>query len=715
MIFKKIKLVKTHNKGCVMKKAIYPIVILFILFLVGIVSAQSISWTRTHNGLSNDNDLGFCIAVDSNGNVYVAGTEVVTGESGNIWIRKYDSNGNTIWTRTHNGVANNGDAGNSITVDSSGNVYVTGYEGVAGESFNIWIRKYNPDGSTNWTRTHNGSANGQDAGNSITVDSNGNVYVTGSEDVTGEAYNIWIRKYDSSGNTNWTRTHNGSGNDNDGGYGIAVDSSGNVYVTGYEEVTGESDNIWIRKYDSSGNTIWTRTYNDSDNLNDFGQGIAVDSSSNVYVAGSEVVAGESFNIWIRKYNPDGSTNWTRTHNGAISGSDHGRSIAVDSSGNVYVTGFEDVTGESANIWVRKYSFFPPSVPQGISTISISTEQINLIWNDLTNETSYTLFRNTVNDSTNATNVKGFLANNTNHNDTALSPDTTYYYWVKAYNGNGGSDYSTVESNKTMPLPLPGTPVLNSTILSANDVVLSWAIVSNTTGYKIMTNGVANLAATLSSNITSWTAHNGALNTTNTYYIIATNYVGSSDIVSNVVAFLLPGTPVWTTTNQTNIQVNLVWNTVPNVTGYSLFRSESTNLTNALDNVGAGTTNYSDLAIQSGKTYYYWIKAYNNSGVSIHSVMITIVIPELSIDPPQNAFAYPTVCPTGGVIKFNYVDPISDIEIYNIAGELVETLGASSPDEWTPGSGIGAGNYIAIYKDKSGKMVQVRFIYGVKQE
>jgi hypothetical protein len=187
------------------------------------------------------------------------------------------------------------------------------------------------------------------------VDGSGNVYVTGSEWVSGQSDNIWVRKYDSVGNAVWTRTHNGTANSQDRGYAVGVDGSGNVYVTGSETVTEQSSNIWIRKYDSDGNVVWTRTYNGAANLEDKGYGIAVDGQGNVYVAGSEYVVGEEDNVWVRKYNSDGNVVWTRTYNGAANGNDGGHGIAVDASGNVYVTGSEYVTGEEDNIWVRKYA------------------------------------------------------------------------------------------------------------------------------------------------------------------------------------------------------------------------------------------------------------------------------------------------------------------------------------------------------------------------
>src|SRR3989339_732803 len=152
----------------------------------------------------------------------------------------------------------------------------------------------------------------------------------------------------------WTKTYNGATNGNDYGMGIAVDISGNIYVTGYESVTGQGTNIWTRKYDNNGSEVWTRTYNGVANGVDMGSGIAVDISGNVYVTGSEEIAGHSYNIWTRKYDSNGSEVWTKTYNGNANGTDVGSGITVDSSGNIYVTGYTFVSGENGNIWTGKY-------------------------------------------------------------------------------------------------------------------------------------------------------------------------------------------------------------------------------------------------------------------------------------------------------------------------------------------------------------------------
>jgi hypothetical protein len=312
-------------------------------------------WTRTHNGTANPFDEGYGIAVDGSGNVYITGCEDVIGQGTNIWVRKYNTEGDVVWTDTYNGTANQSDCGEGIAVDGSGNVYVTGSEYKSDtERSNIWVRKYDTNGYEIWTSTYNGPANGDDYGQGIAVDGNGNVYVTGCEYVDGQNSNIWARKYDSDGNEIWTKTYNGSVNGDDIGCGIAVDGSGNVYVTGYEYVNGQDWNIWVRKYDSDGKELWTRTHNGTANSEDAGCDIALDGGGNVYVVGYEADIKEGLNIWLGKYDSDGNKIWTRTYNGPANDDDEGYGIAVDGSGNIYVTGCETVTGESFNIWVGKY-------------------------------------------------------------------------------------------------------------------------------------------------------------------------------------------------------------------------------------------------------------------------------------------------------------------------------------------------------------------------
>ena len=224
-----------------------------------------------------------------------------------MFIAKYDTDGNVLWARKASGATWNNDF--SIAADSSGNVYVTGsFSDTAtfdstilasiGES-DIFIAKYDTDGNVLWVRQSGGSM--ADLGYGIAVDLSGNVYVTGffqdmaTFDSTSLAsvggYDIFIAKYDTDGNVLWVRQSGSSINDY--GQSIAADSSGNVYITGFFQDTatfdstsltsiGESD-IFIAKYDTDGNVVWVRKAGSSNW--DKGYGIAVDSVENVYVTG----------------------------------------------------------------------------------------------------------------------------------------------------------------------------------------------------------------------------------------------------------------------------------------------------------------------------------------------------------------------------------------------------------------------------------------------
>lgn len=317
----------------------------------------------TDNGPVSEADSANSIAFDLAGNFYVTGMMTVFRGHTDIWINKYDPDGSPLWEApiTHDGPANTGDAGDGIAVGPDGNVYVTGLETISDQAGNIWINKYDSDGNPLWIApvSYNGSANGLDRGHSIAFDPSGDFFVTGFETVSGQGFNIWTNKYDQDGNTLWDApiTYNGSNNGYDEGNGVAVDQdTGNFYVIGTTEATSGGMNIWMNGYDTDGNQLWPSplTHNGPASGDDMGQAIAVLGGA-IYVTGFESVSGQDHNVWINVYDLDGNPLLADpiTHNGPISASDEGRAIAVNSEGHLHVTGFESDSGEGANIWIKK--------------------------------------------------------------------------------------------------------------------------------------------------------------------------------------------------------------------------------------------------------------------------------------------------------------------------------------------------------------------------
>ena len=264
------------------------------LFPVLLYSQVDTAWVRRYNGPGNGSDVALALAVDNSGNVYVTGRSPGSGTSYDYATIKYNSNGDTAWLRRYNGPGNSTDYGNAIAVDNSGNVYVTGYSTGSGTDVDIATIKYNSSGDTVWIRRYNGPGNGLDAAYDITVDNSGNIYVTGRSAGSGSGLDYATIKYNSSGDTVWVRRYDGNGVD--WAYSIAVDNSGYVYVTGISD--GDYKTI---KYNSSGDTVWLTSYNGPGNGSDYALAIAIDNSNNVYISGYSAGSGTGYDYATIKY------------------------------------------------------------------------------------------------------------------------------------------------------------------------------------------------------------------------------------------------------------------------------------------------------------------------------------------------------------------------------------------------------------------------------
>lgn len=308
-------------------------------------------WVRRYNGTENGDEKAIALAVDKNENLYVTGWSRDVGFYSNYTTIKYAPNGDTLWIRDYNGPIDNYDYATSLTIDLNGNVYVTGWSLDTGTSkyFVTWdyaTIKYSPNGDTLWVRRYNGPANGSDLPGSIfspmhvlAMDGDGNVYVTGSSDSVFNYEDYATIKYSPTGDTLWVRRYNGPQNSRDEPSALTVDQNGNVCVTGKSSNIGTLNDFATIKYSSNGDTLWVRRYNGSADSNDVANAIGVDDSGNVYVTGvSRGTGAFSDDIATIKYSPNGDELWVRRFDGG-NGWDGGKDLVLDKKGNVYVTGY----------------------------------------------------------------------------------------------------------------------------------------------------------------------------------------------------------------------------------------------------------------------------------------------------------------------------------------------------------------------------------------
>ncbi len=322
-------------------------------------------WQR----IVNDANGASALVLDNTNMIYVTGAGYAGGNAGNDFTTvKYSNLGAEQWLVRYGGPDSLDDGASDVAVDSYGNVYVTGS---IGGFLNIDYAtvKYNHLGAFQWAQTYNGPADFDDGAVAIAVDDSGNVYVTGSSEQSYGVRDYATIKYNSEGVQQWINRYNLGGDDV--AKDIAVDSEGNVYVTGWSEGIGTSIDYATIKYNSAGVQQWVARYNGPDSLGDGAFALALDASGNVYVTGA------STNNWYEdcvtvKYNSNGSEIWVQRYDGPGNTGDQGRAITVDDDGNVYVTGSSFGDGTKTDYVTIKYSQptgveqYPINIPEGFN-------------------------------------------------------------------------------------------------------------------------------------------------------------------------------------------------------------------------------------------------------------------------------------------------------------------------------------------------------------
>ena len=249
------------------------------------------------------------------------------------------------WMPMYSGPGN--DEGTDITVDSEGNLIVTGFSS-NGTDLDIITIKYDPEGNLAWASKYpDGVARydgqyGDDQATAVAVDASGNIYITGYSTGDATKADYFTIKYDRDGNLAWVSRYNGASNGRDMASAIAVGASG-VYVTGSSEgKTSGPDFVTLKLDADNGKILWEARYDGPSHLGDFPINLVAHASSpeNVYVTGytyrgKQVKHADYCTI---KYDHLGNEVWVALFDSRRNGNDESHAVAVDEMGNVYITG-----------------------------------------------------------------------------------------------------------------------------------------------------------------------------------------------------------------------------------------------------------------------------------------------------------------------------------------------------------------------------------------
>ena len=343
---------------------------------------------------------GEAISTDAEGNIYITGYFQGTADFGNfglsskgsndIFITKYDPNGNCLWAISAGG--DDDDQVKAISTDAEGNVYITGFfRGTTNFEdfslsckgrFDIFIAKYDPNGICLWAKRAGGSLN--DYAYGIITDAKGHVSITGNfEDIADfgdfslsskSRSNIFIAQYDLNGICLWAkRAGGGNGGNYHSGYAISTDAEGNAYITGYYSATTDFGNfnlsnkgfndIFIAKYDPKGNCLWAKSAGGKGP--DIGNGISTDSEGYMYIIGTFSTTADfgdfnlsgkgQENIFIAKYDSNGICLWAKSIGGT--NKQGATKITTDFEGYVYITGYYSGTADFGDFSLKSKGSF----------------------------------------------------------------------------------------------------------------------------------------------------------------------------------------------------------------------------------------------------------------------------------------------------------------------------------------------------------------------
>lgn len=392
-------------------KIILLFVSTFFILLSNYTKAQAPGWLWVNGVGGNYNDVGNSICTDANGNAIVVGnfasdtiifgTTIFTDTNISaiepyIFITKYNRAGNVLWAKCAGGP--NRTFASSVCTDANGNIIVTGYflsptitfgtitlfNTTAGD--HIFVVKYDSNGNVLWASSAGEFSNNHAYG--VCTDSKSNIIVTGcffdqitfgtftltNTDTNNASLDVFLVKYDSTGNVLWATGSGGYNNSGDAGYSVATDPYDNIFITGIfqgpsitfgtttlynTDNTFSTQDVFIAKFDSSGNPLWAKS--GSGNFMDYGNSLSTDTNGNVFLIGSfesydirfgntvlinSDVFSFSDDIFIVKFDSSGNALWMTN---PIGGGDSGNGICTDANGNAFVTGTI-----GSDIFVAKY-------------------------------------------------------------------------------------------------------------------------------------------------------------------------------------------------------------------------------------------------------------------------------------------------------------------------------------------------------------------------
>ena len=584
------------------------------------------TWHAQYNGPGAIDDRAVAIATttDTANNVVVLGYGKNAANNDDIYVVKYNADGTKAWSITPFDGGGD-DIPSAVAVAPDGSVYVTGYSEKAPNTniYNFLTVKYNgATGALVWSDVYSVTAGGDNQGRALAIDGNGDLYVTGFANNAGGDKDIYTIKYSGSSTSAtrlWEHSLDGAAHGDDDGIGVQVDPiDGSVVVAGTTLTNPGDHDITLVRYTQTGDVIWQKTLQRPAS-DDHATAMTIDSSGYIYIAGN-TGNGDTTDIISLIYDFEGTFLGATVYNGAANGNDEASSIAVNYLGEAFIAGYSTNASGNADYAVVKQTNNYILVPAPfIPTPQADYSKINLAWGDNTAGVGFRIERTLgpVSAGSVWTLIDTAAPGTTGYQDSGLNLGTNYCYRIEAYNGTLNSRKIVTCATTTL-----SAPVMNPiVIVSPTAIDISWTNVPGNTGYKLER----------STNNSTWSQVGGNLAANTVFYhdtglAAGTTYYYRVSTISAAGVSLPSGVQIAPVLNSpsgvTSANVTLSWPAISGITGYTLERSTDNATWAQLATPVATAVSYSDTAVAPATIYYYRLKAMTGAGESVPSLAQT---------------------------------------------------------------------------------------------
>jgi len=322
-----------------MKILLLMTIVALIFATISFPQSPDLLWAKNYG--TADQEIAYSVCQTDDNGFVMTGLTRPNVQDADLLIVRTDSNGDSLWSKFYG--SSEDDVGRSILQTQDGGFVIAGYKYT-----DVWLLKTDSSGDTLWTKTYGGSD--ADRGYAAQITSDGGFIIVGSTRSFGSgSFDFFLIKTDSSGDTVWTKSYGGSNDER--AYSVMQTSDDGYIIVGETTSFGSgNDDVWMVRTDSFGDTLWTKSFGGAES--DEGHSVIQASDGGFVIAGVKESLVTYDDMWLIKTNSSGEMLWEKTYDYGVGDNEEGNSVVQTSDGGFAICGIgTNIVGFSEDILI----------------------------------------------------------------------------------------------------------------------------------------------------------------------------------------------------------------------------------------------------------------------------------------------------------------------------------------------------------------------------